>query len=139
MPLLPGKRVRNPRDSRNLQRQMRILILEDDPNRIAKFRQNFIGCTLDITKDPAQANAWLEENEYYYIFLDHDLEDSHYVEDCLSKETTGLCTATFLGQRPDLQKNAMIIVHSLNPAGSERMIQALDRACRRVPFFNLFK
>lgn len=119
---------------------MRILILEDDEHRIVKFKQNFIGCKLDITKDPKEANKWLEENVYDVIFLDHDLEDSHYLEDCLSKETTGLCTADFLGNNFELNKEAQIIIHSLNPAGRERMRQAcIKRNPHIVPFNTLFE
>lgn len=119
---------------------MRILILEDDENRIDRFRQNFIGCDLDVTKDPNEANKWLEEREYDAIFLDHDLEDSHYLEDCLSKETTGLCTASFLGEKLWLSSNATVIIHSLNPAGRERMKQAcLKRNPQIVPFNTLFE
>ncbi len=119
---------------------MRILILEDDENRIAKFRENFIGCILDITKDPNEANRWLQENQYDMIFLDHDLEDSHYLEDCLSKETTGLCTADFLGNNLHCNKKAVVIIHSLNPAGRERMkLACKDRNPRVVPFNTLFQ
>jgi CheY-like chemotaxis protein len=118
---------------------MRILVLEDDENRIHKFRENFIGCQLDITKDPNQANKWLEENEYDAIFLDHDLEDAHYLEDCKSSETTGLCVADFLGKNLHLSKKAQVFIHSLNWSGRERMRQAcIKRNPQVIPFTHLF-
>jgi hypothetical protein len=118
---------------------MRALILEDSESRLDKFRQNLIGCVLDITKNPLEANKWLLEKEYDYIFLDHDLEDWHYEYDGALKEETGLQTADFIGQRPDIQKTAKIYIHSLNPAGTNRMAAALRRPCYIVPFYNLFK
>ena len=114
---------------------MKILILEDDDRRIRKFKQNFIGCELFITHLPETANRYLEEHEFDLIFLDHDLADDHYFKDTVCNETTGLCTAEFLGNNPNLCKDTTIIVHSLNPNGSERMMQALkDRAKHRIPF-----
>lgn len=119
---------------------MRILILEDDDRRIKKFRENFIGCQLDITKDPCEANRWLEENEYDIIFLDHDLEPWHYEQDCLSNETTGLCVAEFLGNNPWLNERTPVIIHSLNYHGRERMKNAcIKRNPQVVPFDTLFE
>lgn len=118
---------------------MRILILEDDENRIVKFRENFIGCELYITKDPNLANEWITKHSFDWIFLDHDLEDWHYEKDCTSNETTGLCTAEFLGNNPDYSKGATVVVHSLNWNGRVRMMQALgDRPAYQLPFTNLF-
>jgi CheY-like chemotaxis protein len=119
---------------------MRILILEDDENRIKKFRENFIGCDLFITKNPQEANQWLEGHEFDIIFLDHDLEDSHYLVDTVDRERTGLCTAEFLGNNLNLCKNATVIVHSLNPSGRTRMMQALGtRVKHEIPFVGLFQ
>lgn len=114
---------------------MKILILEDDDRRIRKFKENFIGCQLFITHLPATANKWLEEEEFDLIFLDHDLADEHYIFDTNCSETTGLCTAEFLGNNPHLCKNTIIIVHSQNPNGSERMMQALkERVKHKLPY-----
>lgn len=119
---------------------MKILILEDDENRVQKFKQNFIGCELFITHLPSQANEWLEKEEFDFIFLDHDLEDSHYIVDCVSNETTGLCTAEFLGNNMNLSKKATVVVHSLNPNGRTRMMAALgERVKHEIPFIGLFQ
>jgi hypothetical protein len=114
---------------------MKILILEDDDRRIRKFKENFIGCELFITHLPAVANKHLEEEEFDMIFLDHDLADAHYKVDTVCNETTGLCTAKFLGDNPNLCKTTPIVVHSQNPAGSERMFQALGRRVKhKIPY-----
>jgi hypothetical protein len=119
---------------------MKILILEDDEKRIDKFKMNFIGCKFFITHLPQTANRWLSEEEFDLILLDHDLMDEHYLGDCDSRENTGLCTAEYLGNNPNLCKNATIIVHSLNPAGSERMMVALKgRNKHRIPFTHIFE
>jgi hypothetical protein len=119
---------------------MKILILEDDCRRIDTFKHNFIGCEFFITHLPETANKWLNEEEFDLIFLDHDLMDEHYLSYCDSKETTGLCTATYLGDNQHLSEKAVVIVHSLNSVGSERMMQALKgRDKHKIPFSTLFK
>lgn len=118
---------------------MKILILEDDDKRIQKFKQNFIGCEMFITHLPKTANRLLEEEEFDLIFLDHDLADEHYIWDTNCNETTGLCTAEHLGNNPHLSQKATVIVHSLNPNGSERMMQALkERIKHKIPFTTVF-
>lgn len=119
---------------------MKILILEDDENRIAKFRQWFVGCELDITKDPTEANKWLAVRQYKYIFLDHDLADWHYDDLNGQHENTGLVTAEYLGANAKCNRDAQVYIHSLNPSGSARMSRALkDRPHSLIPFYNLFK
>lgn len=107
---------------------MRILVLEDDENRIKWFRQNLIGNVVDFTKDPKEANKWLEEKEYGMIFLDCDLEPEHYnnkawVEGNFKQfeESSGIAVAKFLADNPTLNSNSRIIIHSLNPNGAEVM------------------
>lgn len=119
---------------------MKILILEDDDKRIKKFKKNFIGCDLFITHLPNTANKWLEEGEEFdFIFLDHDLRDEHYLKDTTCSETTGLCTAKYLGDNLQLSNKATVVVHSLNPWGSDRMFEALSsRKKHKIPFSVLF-
>ena len=126
---------------------MRILILEDDENRIAKFKQNFIGCEMTITKNPQEANKWLEEKEFDLIFLDCDLAPEHYnssvwtSNDCSEfDETSGVCVGKFLGNNLHLNPNAKIIVHSANPVGALRIAQYCEkRKPRRISYDNLWK
>jgi hypothetical protein len=118
---------------------MKILILEDDENRVKKFKQNFIGCELFITHLPETANKWLEEEEFDWIFLDHDLEYWHYGSGYTGNHSTGLCTAEYLGNNPKLSNKAKVVVHSRNEEGSSRMFKALgDRNKFEIPFPHLF-
>lgn len=114
---------------------MRILILEDDQNRIDWFNTIFDGQEVWITKNPQEANKWLKEIGFDYIFLDHDLEEKHYWYDSKCNKTTGLCTAEFLEQNKEVNAKAEIIIHSMNYNGARRMQQALKgRPVKDVPF-----
>lgn len=114
---------------------MNVLILEDDEARIKLFRQFFIGHSLDITKNPDEANQWISEKEYNLISLDHDLNERDYVTDTGYSTLTGYGTALFLSENPDLSSNAKIIIHSLNPVGANRMQRVLEsRGAIRVPY-----
>lgn len=118
---------------------MNILILEDDENRINKFRQEFIEIELDITKNPDEAIEMIKYKEYSYIFIDHDLEDIHYSSDVNCSESTGLKLGKFLGENMQYSSDAKIIIHSCNPNGSERIYQACkNRNPIKIPYFILW-
>lgn len=121
---------------------MKVLILEDDYKRVDKFKKKLIGHELWITHLPHQANLWLEEQEFDFVFLDHDLADEHYqnMQNPSLCEDTGLVTAEFLGNNLHLSRDAQVVVHSLNPYGSERMMSALkERNKIRHPFTSLIE
>jgi hypothetical protein len=118
----------------------RILVVEDDEMRCAWFRRKFAPHALDVTCDVAQALCWLEEREYSTILLDHDLLEEHYFSDEFDDEHTGYGVAAWLAAHPDRQRDALIVVHSLNYGGAQRMIELLRDAGRdaeHVPFHYL--
>ncbi|MCA1593583.1 MAG: response regulator [Acidobacteria bacterium] len=118
----------------------RILIVEDDETRCAWFRARLAGRELDVTCDVPTAIAWLGEREYEAILLDHDLADEHYFSDAHDDERTGYAVASWLAAHPDSQRDAMIVIHSLNYTGAQRMLDALQAAGRdaeHVPFHYL--
>ena len=115
----------------------RILIVEDDAERCAWFSQRFSGLTLDVTCDVAEAIGWLTERDYSMILLDHDLIEDHYFSNEPDDEHTGYAVAIWLARHPDLQRDATILIHSLNYTGAARMLEALHHAGRdaeHVPF-----
>jgi CheY-like chemotaxis protein len=115
----------------------RILIVEDDRERCAWFSQKFSGTRMDITCDAAQAISWLKEHDYNMILLDHDLLEEHYFSNEPDDERTGYAVAAWLAQNPDAQRDATILIHSLNYMGAARMLEALHGAGRdaeHVPF-----
>jgi DNA-binding LacI/PurR family transcriptional regulator len=118
----------------------RVLLVEDDEMRCAWFRQKFATHVLDITCDVGQATRWLEEREYNTILLDHDLREEHYFSDEHDDERTGYAIAAWLAAHPDRHRNALIIIHSLNYAGAQRMLDLLYEAKRdaeHIPFHYL--
>lgn len=115
----------------------RILIVEDDAERCAWFSQKFSGRILDVTCDVTQAIGWLSERDYSMILLDHDLTEEHYFSNELDDERTGYAVAAWLAAHPDAQRDATILIHSLNYVGAARMLEALRDAGRdaeHIPF-----
>ena len=107
----------------------KILILEDDLQRVKLFSENFMNAELIFTQIPAEAIHHLKIEEFDYLFLDHDLGGKVYAP---SDENSGYEVARWLEEHPDRQPKH-IILHSLNPAGVTRMQQALPEA-KVVPF-----
>lgn len=119
---------------------MRILIVEDDPVRCEWFHGRLAGAEIDLTCDVRQAVAWLAERDYSIILLDHDLVEEHYFSNEPDDERTGYAVAHWLAGNPDRQREATVIVHSLNYTGAERMVETLRAAGRdaeHIPFHYL--
>lgn len=119
---------------------MRILIVEDNEARCDWFARKFAGRELDVTCDVGRALEWLAEHHYNLILLDHDLAEEHYLSDTPDDERTGYAVARWLAANPDRHRDAMIIIHSLNYVGAQRMLDALHGAGRdaeHVPFHYL--
>ena len=95
---------------------------------------------LDATDDVSIAVQWLSERWYSLIFLDHDLVEEHYFSDVSDDGLTGYAVAAWLAEHPDRQPEARIIIHSLNYAGAQRMLNVLQSAGRHpehIPFPDL--
>src|SRR5947209_13235574 len=125
---------------RKEEQQPRILIVEDDETRCAWFRERLRGRTLDVTCDVRAAIEWLASREYDAVLLDPDLADEHYFSNVPDDERTGYAVARCLADNPTRQRDALIIVHSLNYEGALRMVNALRDAGRdaeHIPFHYL--
>ncbi len=127
---------------------MKILVVEDEEYRCKWFREACIGHSIDFAYDAEQAKDFLTKSFYNMIFLDHDLNDSHYAAfdnslglDSEAAKTTGAAVAEWmLIAKNNVQ--AEIIVHSLNPVGSQNIYATLkigNYNVRRVPFLELKK
>jgi len=124
---------------------LRVLIVEDSLPRLSWFREFLEGCRVDYCWTVSEAIELLKENEYDNIFLDHDLCDEHY--NCLFNneplseemlEQTGTGVARWLEKNPANNKNAHIIIHSLNEAGQQRIKSHLKyRRVDVLPFNKL--
>lgn len=116
----------------------KILILEDSPDRIIKFKnmfsqnsKNFIHVDyVDTAKD---AISLLEKYKYDLIFLDHDLGGKIFVNS--DEENTG---NTVIKQIPYTKNlSTKIIVHSHNPGGVNRMLSIKELDSVWIPFYYL--
>lgn len=122
-------------------KRARILLVEDDEGRCAWFRSRFSGRQMDVTCDVREAIRWLETRDYGLIFLDHDLTAHNYEQIAFNykeeEDMTGYRVACWLAEHADRQREATIIVHSLNYVGAQRMIQLLQDAgfdAEYIPF-----
>jgi CheY-like chemotaxis protein len=118
----------------------RVLIVEDDETRCAWFRERLRGSRLDVTCDVRAAILWLGERDYRVILLDHDLTEEHYFSNEPDDERTGYAVARWLADHPTAQRDALVLIHSLNYHGAARMLAVLrdaGREAEHVPFHHL--
>jgi CheY-like chemotaxis protein len=118
----------------------RVLIVEDNEQRCAWFRERLRGRLLDVTCDVLVAMRWLAERDYDTILLDHDLADEHYFSNEPDDERTGYAVAHWLAENPTAHRDALIVVHSLNYTGAQRMLAVLrdaGREAEHIPFHYL--
>jgi len=103
---------------------MKILILEDSPERQEKFARALRGHMMAFVDTARDAILFLQDDKFDTVFLDHDLGGQVMVE---SGDGTGYEVACWLEQHPE-HRPKQIIIHSLNPSGAARMKQALPCA-----------
>jgi CheY-like chemotaxis protein len=125
----------------------KILILEDDPNRMDIFRGTLQERHEIISADNAiDFIKLLQDNAADVIFLDHDLGGQTFVSD--ADKNTGSEVVRFLTRDGDVgfgafyrYHNTPIIIHSHNFPAAERMQQKLEAIgyshIHRIPFSKL--
>lgn len=123
---------------------IRVLILEDDANRISSFRDCFqeLGkphC-IEVTKSVNEALGWVQEHPYDLIFLDHDLSDEHYAGEpgnTTFVNPTGYDFAKWFETNPErAHDHGNFFTHSMNPIGRVNIrlaIQSTGKYCPEVP------
>lgn len=109
---------------------MKILILEDDPDRVKRFKSHLIEHDVTYTDDTKACIQLLNSDTFDAVFLDHDLFGKTYVK---SGENTGYEVAEWLGNNPD-KKPDLIIIHSLNGNGAKLMQEAIKSNSYYIPF-----
>ena len=103
----------------------KILVLDDDDERLKIFRRNLIGHSVTLVKTAHEAIYELDRNgPFDTVCLDHDLGGLINVA---SGPGTGYEVAEWLSQNPDKQPT-QIIIHSFNEPGRKRMMAALPNA-----------
>lgn len=103
---------------------MRVLILEDDVDRMKYFRRKFIGHEVTICDDTKELIKELIENKWDLLYLDHDLDGKVYVP---SGEGTGYEVAEWLSNNLD-KCPPEVYVHTLNGGGRKKMLDVLPQA-----------
>jgi len=98
---------------------MRILILEDNFERIEFFKQLLKNHDIFITKDIQVALDFLRLNQCEVIFLDYDLGEDH-----LTSLNNGYELVKKIVEEK-LQPNSQFYIHSLNPIGANQMVNLL--------------
>jgi len=112
---------------------MKILILEDDPERHKLFRRNLIGHEVVITTTSENCIDFLQSNEYDILMLDHDLGFELYQ---IPGDKTGYGVVKWIVQHKE-RCPKQIFVHSLNGPAANMMINLFTDngiKAQHVPF-----
>lgn len=120
--------------------KLSIFILEDSQERIDYFKKTYSNHDVIIFTEVGEDNSIhyvLKKQKFDLIFLDHDLESHHKM---FRHSQTGYDVAKFLVEN-NLQKQAIIYVHSMNPVGGNNIVKLLDNAGYEVQWipFHLLK
>lgn len=107
--------------------QLKILVLEDEAYRRELIEPLLVEHEIYWASNANEALALLEQERFDLILLDHDL----------SARTCGCKVASRLAQNDCLNHNSKVVVHSINPAGIERMMRLLNNIPVRIPVFSL--
>jgi len=110
---------------------MKILFLDDDLNRHSKFTEASNGSEVTFVHGVAQAIEALSNEQFDIAFLDHDLDGRVFVEE---SEGTGTEVAEYIAKMPaeTRPRIVIVIVHSMNPYGAQRMMNILRGAPGRL-------
>jgi CheY-like chemotaxis protein len=104
----------------------RVLVLDDDPERHDWFRRWYGSLDYTAVHTATQAIQALDGARFDVIFLDHDLGD--FATDRASGWTnsTGYDVVQFMvSELPEAKRPELVAIHSWNPAGAQRMQDAL--------------
>ena len=105
----------------------KFLVLEDDPNRIAEFKNRFkdlnmlgnVKVEAEFTEMADECISLLKTNTYDVIFLDHDLGGETYVDP--DNKNTGSEVARFINSSDIDFGNLIVIIHSMNTPAANSM------------------
>lgn len=103
---------------------MRILVLDDEIDRLRKFKRALIGHLVELTTTVPEVLERLQNETWDYVFLDHDLGGKINVP---SGPGTGYEVAEWLAANPDRQPKH-IIIHSFCEHGRQNMKNILPNA-----------
>lgn len=105
---------------------MRILFLDDMLVRWELFKAevhlfNPSFTTIYVQNSDDAISILKNQAKFDVVFLDHDLEDAHYVTGKGRSEKTGKDVAKFITTLPRTKMPDLVVIHSWNPDGAEAM------------------
>lgn len=121
---------------------LEILFLDDDQARHDSFSKGLKRRGIDselaeihVAYSIMEAQDELQDNTAFDIaFLDHDLSGRQMV---MQREGTGTIVAEHIAAMPQEQQPKLVVVHSFNAIGAQRMMEILQNAgvrCLYIPF-----
>lgn len=104
----------------------KILVLEDDQERIRQFKERFSerNCEAVFVETADDCIEQLSTVEYDIVFLDHDLGGEQWVD--IAHTNTGSEVARFWHQKENMNKEAIVVIHSYNNYGAEYMQKTIQ-------------
>lgn len=115
----------------------KILFLDDMKERHETFKRNNIGRDITHVWDYDEAVKALSETKFDIASLDHDLSLLTIMTLPDKGEKSGYDVACYIANMPEDKRPDTVVIHSLNPAGAQRMEAALKGKVKkviRVPF-----
>lgn len=112
----------------------RILVLEDNLERVKKMKQNWWGCTIDHVETVHEFEHMFDTKTYDIICLDHDLGGLTYVSSD-SDVPTGYHAACYMADVKDKKPkdyDPFVAIHSFNPEGAQRIWHVLRKVGYRA-------
>jgi len=107
---------------------MKILFLDDDKERHARFQRNRIGQNITAVWSYEEAVKALEETVFDIAYLDHDLSDMAASGYPAKGEKTGTDVAKYIAEMSEDRRPKKIVIHSFNYYGRLRMADILKDA-----------
>lgn len=98
---------------------------------------NRIGANITFAQNYAEACVLLASTSFDVAYLDHDLSELAASGQPGAEEKTGTHVAEFIAALPAEQRPRLVILHSYNPVGRQRMAGILSAAgvrCQIQPF-----
>ena len=109
---------------------MRVLILDDDEARHARFAKWFAGYDVHHVYTISEFEKKITGGKFDAVFLDHDLNDygknSVVYNGYTTVELTGFEAAKTLTFLPQELRPTQVFVHSWNPDGAKMMVDLLE-------------
>lgn len=122
---------------------LKVLFLDDDQQRHDSFTKELKrrGIDAELAEVHFAYSIWDAKEElqtkdeaFDIAFLDHDLSGQQMV---MQREGTGTIVAEYIAAMPQEQQPKLVVVHSFNATGAQRMMKILQAAkisCLYIPF-----